>query len=86
MHGYTKPKATSEQCLSKLSLSEKPTRAKKNYNNTEKVKKNKQEPRNITSNKSLDCVMAYTGTLKPNFSKAFKTLLKTNHSCSHEVK
>lgn len=30
--------------------------------------------------------MAYAGTLKPTFSKAVKTLLKTNHSCSHEVK
>lgn len=88
MHGYTKPKATSKQCLSKLSLTELQTTGKAHYRKkTEKgKKKNKQEHRDITPDKSLDCVMTSAGTLKPNFSKAFKTLLKTNHSCSLEVK
>lgn len=51
-----------------------------------KKPKNKQEHRNVAPDKSLDCVMTSAGTLKLNFSEAFKTLLKRKHSHSHEVK
>lgn len=47
---------------------------------------NKQGHRNVAPDKSLDCVMTSAGTLKLNFSEAFKTLLKRKHSHSHEVK
>lgn len=51
-----------------------------------KIKISTKTNRDITSNKPLDCVVACGGTLKANFSKAFKTVLKPSHSCSHHVK
>lgn len=65
-------------------LQKDPTQEKTKQNR--KKPKNKQEHRNIAPNKSLDCVMTCAGTLKPNFSEAFKTLLKRKHSHSLEVK
>lgn len=51
-----------------------------------KKRKNKPGHKNIAQDKSLDCVTTRAGTLKLNFSEAFKTLLKRKHSHSHEVK
>lgn len=48
MHGYTKPKATSEQCLSKLGLAElqtpgkSPPAGKKKKKTPQKIKREKQ--------------------------------------------
>lgn len=64
-------------------LQEDPTQEKKRER---KKPKNKQGHRNVAPDKSLDCVMTRAGTLKLNFSEAFKTLLKGKHSHSHEVK
>lgn len=62
-------------------IREDPTQDKKK----KKKPQNKQEHRNIDPDKSLDCVMTSAGTLKLNFSEAFKTLFKRKHSHSHEV-
>jgi len=48
--------------------------------------KNKQARKNVAPDKSLDCVMTSAGTLKLNFSEAFKTLPESKHFHSHEVK
>lgn len=69
MHGYTKPKATNEQRLSGRSLAVElwtPGRPPLNANR-ERNQKNKQEHRNISPDKSPDCVMTCAGTFKPNF-------------------
>lgn len=84
-----KPKATSEQCLSKLSLTlelQTPEGPYSRKNKTKQKERNQKTNRNIAPDKSLDCVMTCAGTLKPNFSEAFKTLLKRKHSHSLEVK
>lgn len=65
-------------------LREDPTQEKKKRER--KKPKNKQGHRNVAPDKSPDCVMTSAGTLKLNFSEAFKTLLKRKHSHSHEVK
>lgn len=49
-------------------------------------KRNKQGHKNITLDQSLDNVMTSAGTLKLNFSEAFKTLLNSKHSYSRKVK
>lgn len=82
-----KPKATIKQSLSKVTLTvELQTTGKAHDRKNQKEGKNKQDHRDITLNKSLGCVMTCAGTLKANFSKTFKTLLKINHSCTLEVK